>query len=98
MAEKLSVKLVVAGREYPMSIEPSQEQAYRAATAEINRLVRVFEENFKLKDRQDSLAMCAISFASQLLQKKIETTNIGAETLQRLEKINRLADDLLADS
>ncbi|MDO4880258.1 MAG: cell division protein ZapA [Capnocytophaga sp.] len=95
MDEKLRITLKIADRMYPLSIDPKKEEAYRVAAEKINEKIRFFEENYAIKDRQDALAMCAISFATiasnDVLQEntKIETT----ET--KLEKINHLLDELL---
>lgn len=55
-------------------------------------MIKQFEENYAVRDKQDVLAMCALQFASQLEQKKIDSSTDNVETNERLQKIN----DLLA--
>jgi cell division protein ZapA len=55
-------------------------------------MIKQFEENYAVRDKQDVLAMCALQFASQLEQKQIDKSIDNVETNERLNKIN----DLLA--
>jgi cell division protein ZapA len=38
-------------------------------------MIKQFEENYAVRDKQDVLAMCALQFASQVEQKQIEKTD-----------------------
>ncbi|RXR31805.1 cell division protein ZapA [Flavobacterium piscinae] len=93
MNEKLKIKLSIADRVYPLTVDPMQEEGLRSASKKIDIMIKQFEENYAVRDKQDVLAMCALQFASQLEQKKIETTEDNQESLERLKKIN----DLLAN-
>ena len=53
-------------------------------------LIKQFEENYAVRDKQDVLAMCALQFASQLEQKQIDNSIDGKETMERIKKINNL--------
>jgi cell division protein ZapA len=55
-------------------------------------MIKQFEENYAVRDKQDVLAMCALQFASQLEQKQIDKSIDNVETNERLKKIS----DLLA--
>ena len=72
-----------------MIIEPSKEQGLRLASQKINNLIKKFEQNYSVQDKQDALAMCALQIASSRIQKKIDND----ETLDSIEmKINDLID------
>ncbi len=92
MGEKLKIKLSIADRVYPLTVEISQEEGLRSASKKIDLMIKQFEENYAVRDKQDVLAMCALQFASQLEQKHLEHAIDGTETVERLAKIN----DLLA--
>ena len=64
MSDKLKIKLSVANRVYPLTIDPSQEQGLRLASQQINTLIKKFEQNYSVRDKQDALAMCALQIAS----------------------------------
>ena len=93
MDDKLKIKLSIADRVYPLTVELSQEEGLRSASKKIDVMIKQFEQNYAVRDKQDVLAMCALQFASQLEQKQIEKTEDNQESLERLKKIN----DLLAN-
>lgn len=90
MDEKLKIKLSIADRVYPLTVNMSQEEGLRSASKKIDVMIKQFEENYAVRDKQDVLAMCALQFASQLEQKQIDNSIDGSETIQRLSKINDL--------
>lgn len=92
MDEKLKIKISIADRVYPLTVEMSQEEGLRSASKKIDMMIKQFEENYAVRDKQDVLAMCALQFASQLEQKQIDSSADNVEANERLKKIN----DLLA--
>src|SRR6476660_6109224 len=88
MDEKLKIKLSIADRIYPLTVEMSQEEGLRSACKKIETMIKQFEENYAVRDKQDVLAMCALQFASQLEQKQIDNSIDGKETMERIRKIN----------
>lgn len=95
MNEKLKIKLSIADRVYPLTVDMSQEEGLRSASKKIDLMIKQFEENYAVRDKQDVLAMCALQFASQLEQKNVENAIDGTESIERLTKINNLLDDYL---
>jgi len=95
MDEKLKIKISIADRVYPLTVNMSQEEAMRSASKKIDVMIKQFEENYAVRDKQDVLAMCALQFASQLEQKNVENAIDGTESIERLTKINSLLDDYL---
>jgi cell division protein ZapA len=73
---------------YPLTVELSQEEGLRSASKKIDAMIKQFEENYAVRDKQDVLAMCALQFASQVEQKQVSNAIDGSETLERLKKIN----------
>ena len=63
--DKLSIKLHVANRIYPMKIERKSEEFIRNAIKQIEGRLKFYEENYAIKDKQDLLAMCLIEYASK---------------------------------
>lgn len=95
MADKLKIKLSIADRVYPLTIDPSQEEGLRKATKDIETMVKQFEQSYAVRDKQDVLAMCALQFASQVTQKNINNDSISKETATRLEHLVTLLDESL---
>ena len=65
MEDKLSIKLHIANRIYPMKIERKSEEYVRNAVKQIENRLKFYEENYAIKDQQDLLAMCLIEYASK---------------------------------
>ena len=71
--DKLSIKLNIANRFYPMKIERSSEETIRNAVKKMESRLKFYEDNYEIKDKQDILAMCLIEYASKL--EKISKSN-----------------------
>lgn len=95
MDEKLKIKISIADRVYPLTVSMQQEEAMRSASKKIDLMIKQFEENYAVRDKQDVLAMCALQFASQLEQKKVDNAIDGKESMERLTNLNSLLDDYL---
>ncbi|MFN4027827.1 MULTISPECIES: cell division protein ZapA [Flavobacterium] len=95
MENKLKIKLSIADRVYPLTVDPSQEEGLRSASKKIEAMIKQFEENYAVRDKQDVLAMCALQFASQVEQKQVDNAIDGKLTQERLQKINDLLLDYL---
>jgi cell division protein ZapA len=95
MSEKLKIKISIADRVYPLTVDPSQEEGLRSASKKIDAMMKQFEQNYAVRDKQDVLAMCALQFASLVEQKQIDKSTIEDSTKVRLEKLNELLAEYL---
>ena len=80
--DKLSIKLKIADREYPMRVEPDEEELIRKAGKIVNEKIKEFKSQFGIDDKQDLLAMVAEKLKAQvgdssdeLLQEKLANLN-----------------------
>ena len=86
---KLSIKLHVANRIYPMKIERKSEEFIRNAIKTIEERLKFYEENYAIKDKQDLLAMCLIEYASKF--ESINNKNVDDDGLnEKLAEIESL--------
>lgn len=95
MSEKLKIKLSIADRVYPLTIDPSQEEGLRRAAKNIEQLAKKFEQNYAVRDKQDVLAMCALQFASKIEQKGIDQTEGIQEAVDRIKALDQLVNSKL---
>jgi len=95
MEEKLKIKISIADRVYPLTVEYAQEEGLRTASKKIDAMIKQFEENYAVRDKQDVLAMCALQFAAMTEQKKIQTNEDYEEAIERLNAINDSLDRFL---
>lgn len=90
--EKIRIKINIAGRIYPLNIPASEEEIIRRVAKQIEEMIKKFEANHNVKDKQDVLAMCAIQLGTnaevnlQNYNKNIE------ETHERLRIISALLE------
>ena len=90
MTEKLKIKLSIADRVYPLTIDPSQEEGLRKAAKHIEQLAKKFEQNYAVRDKQDVLAMCALQFASKVEQGGLDQMQDTQDVTERLKALDHL--------
>ncbi len=96
MGERLKIKLSIADRVYPLTIDPGQEEGLRKAAKNIEQLARKFEQNYAVRDKQDVLAMCALQFASKIEQGGIDQQEDTREVKLRLQALDDLVNSKLS--
>lgn len=62
---KISLKIVVAGRSYPLSVNAGEEKKVLKAADDINKSIKLLQDNYAVKDMQDLLAMTALQLATK---------------------------------
>ena len=90
MSEKLKIKLSIANRVYPLTIDANQEEGLRKAAKNIEVMIKQFEESYSVRDKQDVLAMCALQFASQVEQKSIDKETVNEHLEEKLQALDEL--------
>ena len=96
MSNQLKIKLSIADRVYPLTIDPAQEEGLRKASKKIEAMIKRFEQSYAVRDKQDVLAMCALQFAAQVEQKTIDKTNDQQHIEDKLEALNQLLQEHLS--
>ena len=84
---QLSIKVNIAGRTYPLTIERSEEEMIRKAADNINASIKDLKENYAVKDIQDLLAMTALQLStkSTTISKEVDDDKVANE-LKTLDK------------
>ncbi|MCT8340137.1 cell division protein ZapA [Flavobacteriaceae bacterium TK19130] len=96
MSNPLKIKLSIADRVYPLTIQPSQEEGLRIAAKKIEEMIKRFEQSYAVRDKQDVLAMCALQFAAQVEQKQIDKNTDLETTEQRIKALNEILQEHLS--
>ncbi len=92
MKETLKIKVSIADRVYPLTVKVEEEEGIRKAVNKINELIKKFERNYAVRDKQDVLAMSALQFASKLEVKNLYNEKEKKDAETKLEKLNSLLD------
>jgi cell division protein ZapA (FtsZ GTPase activity inhibitor) len=79
----VSIKIVIAGRTYPLTVGLHEEENIRAAAKKIEESLLFFQQNYAVRDKQDLLAMAALQFATESVQTKSENADVADLKLLR---------------
>ena len=90
---KLSLKVVVAGRTYPLTLNEGEQDKVLKAAEDINKAIKLLQDSYAVKDMQDLLAMTALQLATK------PKTQVASEPVEpdysAIEKeLEGLSDDL----
>ena len=64
----------------------------RKAAKEINDMITKYEKSYAVKDKQDSLAMCALEIFTNNKKITMDQSKLGSNTDEKLSKIIELID------
>jgi cell division protein ZapA (FtsZ GTPase activity inhibitor) len=68
MDDKLSIRINIIDRFYPLKIDKNEEEKIRKAGKIINEKVLQYKQKYSDKDVQDFLAMAALQYVTRLLE------------------------------
>ena len=89
------IKLTIANRIYPLNVPSDQEEGLRNAAKKIDIMIKHYEENYAVKDKQDVLAMCALQLATQSEQENISDAKLNAELSKKLDDLNKSIQEVI---
>lgn len=89
MSSTLSIKVNIAGRTYPLTIDRSEEESIRKAADAINKNIKDLQSNYAVRDMQDLIAMTSLQFSTDLL-KQTKSVEQEQEQLEITELDNQI--------
>tara|TARA_B100001057_G_C22399305_1_gene775310 strand:+ start:142 stop:414 length:273 start_codon:yes stop_codon:yes gene_type:complete len=80
---ELSIKVVIGGRTYPLTINRKDEEKIRKSVSEIENNIKNLKENYAVNDMQDLLAMTALEYANDSVTKNnsVEIEKLSKEII-----------------
>ena len=93
---KLSLKVVVAGRTYPLTLNEGEQEKVLKAADDINKAIKLLQDSYAVKDMQDLLAMTALQLATKGANAPVQTNqqneleNVELSLEMLLEDLNKL--------
>src|SRR4030042_5489585 len=90
MDDKLSIRVNVADRYYPLKVERENEEKIRKAARLINEKVLQYKMRYTDKDVQDFLAMAALQYVIKLTEEeeKLENDYLPDAINELIQKID----------
>ena len=94
--EDKQIRVVIAGRPYPLRVAEREEESLRGLVQEINEKFNDFQIQYATHDKQDCLVLTLLTYASELhnARQLADTSGDGALS-QRLRQLNALVDGML---
>ena len=89
---KVSLKVTIAGRTYPLNINEKEKDSVLAAVSDINRSIEKLKKSYAVKDPQDLIAMTAL----QLVMKNDSNKggNMSNSSSEEMDSIEKALADL----
>ncbi|MGQ9847815.1 MAG: cell division protein ZapA [Bacteroidales bacterium] len=85
--EKMTIRVLIAERYYPLTIARSEEEAIRKMAKQINETLFQYSQRYPGKETQDYMAMALLQYALQL--QSLSSQNNIAPILEKLEQLNK---------
>ena len=84
---KISLKVTIAGRTYPLNISEKEKDAVLSVVSDINHSIEKLKKSYAVKDPQDLIAMTALQLVMKSDSNKgSETSSSSSEELEGIEK------------
>jgi cell division protein ZapA len=92
---KISIKVSIAGREYPLTVRPEERDNVMRAAEMVNRKLEEYSSSYAVSDKQDLLAMCALQFSTQYINAENESQLFSQDLSERIVEIEQFVSDYL---
>jgi len=94
MDDKLSIRVNIADRYYPLKVERENEEKIRKAARMINEKVLQYKQRYTDKDVQDFLAMAALQYVIKLTEEeeKLDDDYVPDTIKELIQKIDTVLD------
>ncbi len=93
-SEKFSIRLTVAGKTFPLTIERAKEERYRRAERQLNDTIEMYRRRFRAEG-DEYLAMAALQMAVNYVELEMKGNMDSDES--RLKEIDTQLDKYLSE-
>jgi len=90
---EMSIKVTIAGRIYPITVKADEEEKVRDAARRVDENLKLLQNSYAVKDKQDLLAMTALQMATKSAENNAKQELATSEA--ELERIERIIDSML---
>ncbi len=88
--DELSIKVTIANRQYPLKIKRADEERVRKAAKMLNDRFKEYESQYSASDKFDIIAMCAMQFASELVNTQEEVITVNSDQASEIADIGKM--------
>ena len=83
---KVSLKVTIAGRTYPLNINEEEQDGVLDAVSDINRSIEKLKKSYAVKDPQDLIAMTALQLVMKSDSNKAGNDVSSSDDMDSIEK------------
>lgn len=94
MTEKLSIRIKIDGRDYPLKVDRDEEEKFRKAAKIINDTLVQYRQKYSSNNTQDFLAMTAFQFALKNIE--LEEQVDRSPLFDEIKKLDEEISDYLS--
>lgn len=95
MNDKIKINLLIADKNYPITIEREEEEIVRKAAKQVNIKLNAYRTHYPTLGARELISMVAYEFSYEAL--KLEQRNDTAPYMEKVEKLTEILDDHLKD-
>jgi cell division protein ZapA len=95
---KLSIKVNIGNRVYPLTIDREEEELIRKAAKRVNDNMKQLESTYSVSDKQDLLAMTALFFSNKALEVDDKIEDISDTVSEKLDTIESDLEQYLSSA
>jgi cell division protein ZapA (FtsZ GTPase activity inhibitor) len=93
--EEVSIKVTIGNRQYPLKVKKSEEERVLRAAKMLNDRISDYEQQYAVTDKLDLVAMCAMQFATELVNFTEESAKTELAASKELELLDQLVNSAL---
>jgi len=93
--DDLSIKVKIAGREYPMTVKSKEEERVRNAAKMLNEKMKQYQIQYQIEDKQDLLAMAAFDLSVEKLSETETSQKTDNSVADKINYLNQLVSQAL---
>ncbi len=88
--EEVSIKVNIANRQYPLKIKKADEERVIQSAQLLNDRIREYESQYAVSDKLDIMTMCAMQFASELVNLQEDRELENEKSIGEITAITKL--------
>ena len=93
-----NITVVIAGRPYPLKVQERDEPSIRKIVDDINGKTNDFQLTYSNKDKQDCLAMAALTYAVENFKTQLSNVAVDDDVLvDKLKNVDDMLEKLLSN-
>lgn len=92
-----SIKITILGKQYPLKIEESEEEAMKRIAQYVDEKFRQYKKELSKQPETTVMVLAALSIAEELFEERKRNRELSQQDDQVLQNVNKSIEKLLDD-